>query len=231
MVRLKSLPLAPHRARPVRRPAIRAAAPFASRLVVMVKEPVVGRVKTRLARDVGGVRATAFYRFTSAAVLKRLGRRGPWRTELGVTPDHAIKSTAWPHSIPRRAQGAGDLGARMQRLMDTAPPGPVIVIGTDVPAVKPEHIGAAVKALGSHDAVVGPSPDGGYWLFGLKRRPRIPRPFRSVAWSSRDALAQTLANLSGLNVARIASLADVDEATDLRSAGGAVGRLVLPAVS
>ena len=153
----------PTKARAVRRRVVRATAPYASRLIVMVKEPVAGRVKTRLARDLGPVRAAAFYRTTTSAVLKRLGRQGPWRTELGVTPDRAIKSSAWPSSIPRRAQGSGDLGARMQRLIDTAPPGPVLVIGTDVPAIRPEHIGAAVKALGSHDAVVGPSPDGGYW--------------------------------------------------------------------
>lgn len=231
MVRLASLPLAPHRAKPVRRHAAKAMAPFASRVVVMVKEPMVGRVKTRLAREVGGVRAATFYRVNSAAVLARLTRPGSWLTELGVTPDRAVTSSAWPSSFPRRAQGGGDLGERMQRIMDTAPPGPVIVVGTDVPAVKPTHIQAALKALGSHDAVFGPSPDGGYWLVGLKRRPRVPRAFARVAWSSCEALRQTLANLSGLTVASITSLADVDEGRDLRAAGNAIGRIVLPVVS
>jgi uncharacterized protein len=231
MVRLASLPLPPHRAKPVRRRTVRARAPFASRLVVMVKEPAVGRVKTRLAREVGAVRAAAFYRTTSRAILARIGRRGGWRTELDVTPDSAIASAAWPQGIPRRAQGNGDLGQRMQRVMDLAPPGPVIVIGTDVPTVKSAHIQSAIKALGTHDAVLGPSPDGGFWLVGLKRRPRIPRAFNSVEWSSRDALEQTLANLSGLTVARVAALADVDEACDLVSARSAVGRIVLPAGS
>lgn len=194
----------------------------------MVKEPAVGRVKTRLAREVGGVRAASFYRVNSAALLRRVGQTGRWRTELGVTPDRAVASPVWPSALPRRAQGGGDLGKRMQRVMDSIPPGPVVVIGTDVPAVKPNHIHAALKALGRHDAVVGPSPDGGYWLFGLKRRPRVPRAFGSVAWSSREALTQTLANLSGLSVASIVSLADVDEAQDLNLAGSAVGRIVLP---
>jgi glycosyltransferase A (GT-A) superfamily protein (DUF2064 family) len=56
----------------------------------------------------------------------------------------------------------------------------------------------------------------------------VPRAFASVAWSSPKALEQTLANLSGLNVARIASLPDVDEARDLASVKGTVGRIVLP---
>jgi glycosyltransferase A (GT-A) superfamily protein (DUF2064 family) len=115
--------------------------------------------------------------------------------------------------------------------MDASPPGPVIVIGTDVPSIKSAHIQSAIKALGAHDAVVGPSPDGGYWLVGLKRRPRVPRAFASVEWSSPETLDQTLANLSGLNVARIASLPDVDEARDLASVRDTVGRIVLPAGS
>ena len=194
----------------------------------MVKEPTAGRVKTRLANEVGAVRATAFYRATSRAVLARLSRRGAWCIELGVTPDCAVTSPALPHGFARRAQGNGDLGARMQRLMDVSPPGPLIVIGTDVPTIKSEHIHSAIKALGAHDAVLGPSPDGGYWLVGLKRRPRVPRAFDSVAWSSPAALEQTVANLSGLKVARIASLPDVDEARDLAFVKGAVGRIILP---
>ncbi len=215
----------------MRRRVVRAGAPYAARLVVMLKEPAVGRVKTRLARDVGAVRATNFYRTTSRAVLARIGRRGTWRTELGVTPDCAVASTALPNGFPRRAQGNGDLGARMQRVMDVSPPGPIILIGTDVPSIKSAHIQSAIKALGAHDAVVGPSPDGGYWLVGLKRRPRVPRAFADVQWSSPKTLDQTLANLSGLNVARIASLPDVDEARDLASVKGTVGRIVLPAGS
>ncbi len=231
MMRLASLPLAPHRARPARRRVLRTRTSYAPRLVVMVKEPAAGRVKTRLAREVGAVRAATFYRVTAKAVLARVARRGGWRTELGVTPDTAVASPALPYGFPRRAQGHGDLGKRMQRVMDLAPPGPVIVIGTDVPTVKSSHIQLAIKALGGHDAVVGPSPDGGYWLVGLKRRPRVPRAFDHVAWSSPAALEQTLANLSGLNVARVASLPDVDEARDLVSVKGTVGRIVLPAGS
>ena len=229
MVRLASFPLAPYRASPIHRRTIVARPPFASRLVVMVKEPVAGRVKTRLAREVGTVRATSFYRTTSTALLTRVNRPGRWHTQLAVAPDAAVNSRAW-HNYSRRRQGNGDLGKRMQRILDTEPPGPVVVIGTDVPTVTATHIAAALKSLGSHDAVFGPSPDGGYWLVGFKRRPRIPRAFASVKWSSRDTLAHTLANLSGLSVACIETLADVDEAGDLAEVGNALGRTILPAV-
>lgn len=229
MVRLASLPLAPHRASPINRGTIVASPPFASRLVVMVKEPVAGRVKTRLAREVGTVRATSFYRTTSSALLARVYRPSRWHTHLAVAPDAAVTSRVW-RNCTRRRQGNGDLGKRMQRILDTEPPGPVVVIGTDVPTVTATHIAAALKSLGSHDAVFGPSPDGGYWLVGFKRRPRIPRAFASVKWSSRDTLEHTLANLSGLSVARIETLADVDEASDLAQVGNALGRTILPVV-
>jgi rSAM/selenodomain-associated transferase 1 len=221
-------PLPPHRAKPLRRRVVRSTTPFASRLVVLVREPVLGRVTTRLSSEVGPVRATAFYRAASSAILNRVRRRGAWHTELNVTPDHAVASPAWPSGLPRRPQGNGDLGQRLQRVMDTAPPGPVVVIGTDVPSIKSLHIQAALKALGSHDAVFGPSPDGGYWLVGLKRRPRIPRAFKSIKWSSHDALEQTIANLSGLKVARVATLPHSGEAGNPVSSQGVMGRIVLP---
>jgi glycosyltransferase A (GT-A) superfamily protein (DUF2064 family) len=76
--------------------------------------------------------------------------------------------------------------------------------------------------------VFGPSPDGGYWLVGLKRRPRIPRAFKSIKWSSHDALEQTIANLSGLKVARVATLPHSGEAGNPVSSQGVMGRIVLP---
>ncbi len=100
----------------------------------MVKEPVAGRVKTRLAREVGAVRATSFYRTTSSALLARVYRPSRWHTHLAVAPDAAVTSRAW-RNCTRRRQGNGDLGKRMQRILDTEPPGPVVVIGTDVPTV------------------------------------------------------------------------------------------------
>ncbi len=227
MVRLASLPLPPHRATPIHRRTVVAPPPFALRLVVMVKEPVAGRVKTRLANEVGTVRATSFYRTTSSALLARVSRPGRWNTQLAVAPDAAVTSRAWNNFL-RRRQGKGDLGKRMQRIMDTEPPGPVVVIGTDVPTITATHIAIALRSLGSNDAVFGPSPDGGYWLVGFKRRPRIPRAFASVKWSSRDTLAHTIANLSGLSVACIENLADVDEASDLAKVGNALGRTILP---
>ena len=100
--------------------------------------------------------------------------------------------------------------------MRQSPPGPVVLIGTDIPDLGARHIRAAFHALGDHDAVFGPAADGGYWLVGLRRRTLLRRIFRGVRWSTRHALADTLANLpAGAPVAMLEELADVDGPEDL----------------
>lgn len=181
-------------------------------LVIMAKEPRLGRVKSRLAHDIGPVAALGFYRRMLARTAGRLSRDRRWQTLLAVTPDRAVfKDRSWPIRGIRMSQGGGGLGERMQRIMDVLPPGPVVIIGSDIPGIRPRMIEAAFRALGRHDAVFGPARDGGYWLVGLKRRPRIPRPFDYVRWSTEFALADTRANLTGANIALVDELDDVDD--------------------
>ncbi len=113
-------------------------------------------------------------------------------------------------------QGGGDLGDRMGRVMRAAPTGPVCIIGADIPGITRAHIGRAFRALGNHDAVFGPAPDGGYWLIGLRRTAPPPSTlFQGVRWSSPDALTDTISTLPGLRIAQIDTLRDVDRAADL----------------
>lgn len=183
-------------------------------LVVFAKAPRMGRVKTRLARDIGTVAAWGFFRFALARLLSRVERDPRWRTIVAVAPDTAVHAPIWSSGIMTQPQGLGDLGDRMQRTFDTLPPGPVVIIGADIPGIRPHHIAQAFDALGAHDAVFGTADDGGYWLVGLRRTPRIPRIFKSVRWSSPHALADTTANLKGAKVAYLESLIDVDDGAD-----------------
>jgi len=194
----------------------------------MVKAPVAGRVKTRLAKGIGSARATAFYRAATAAVIARVVRPQQWRTYLAVTPDRAASAPMWPAPCATFGQGGGDLGQRMQRVMERMPPGPVVIIGSDVPGITAAHIGRAFAALKGADAVIGPSSDGGYWLVGLRRRPRIVRLFDGVRWSHPSTLADTLTNAEGLNVAKLEELDDVDDARDYARLNGQNGRRVQP---
>lgn len=209
----------------------RRAAPFCCRLVVMAKVPVAGSVKTRLAREIGVGGAVRFARAMGAALLARVASDPRWQTTIAVAPDCGVTSRAWSFRLPRMPQRGGDLGARMQRILDRSPPGPVVIIGTDVPGIRPQHLAAAFSLLGSHDAVLGPATDGGYWLVGLKRRPHIVRPFAGVRWSGPHALADTLANLVGRSVGYAATLGDVDDAAGFQASARLLGRRVLPAPS
>jgi rSAM/selenodomain-associated transferase 1 len=205
----------------------RRAAPFRCRLVVMAKTPVAGAVKTRLAREVGVAEATRFARHAGAALLGRIGFDPRWQTILAVAPDASIASRCWPHRVSRIRQGGGDLGARMQRIFGSLPPGPALIVGTDVPGITPGHIAQAFRLLGRHDAVFGPAADGGYWLVGSKRRPRVLPIFTGVRWSSPHALADTLANLRGRSVGFVATLRDVDDASGMAVTAAHFGRRIL----
>ncbi|MGD9828624.1 MAG: DUF2064 domain-containing protein [Hyphomicrobiaceae bacterium] len=194
----------------------------------MAKLPVMGNVKTRLAREVGLVRATYFYRHVMGSVVARLSASRRWQTLLAVAPDTAVAGRSWPAGPVRIPQGAGDLGTRMQRLLVCQPPGPVIVVGTDIPALEPRHIAQAFRLLGRHDVVLGPAADGGFHLVGYRRTRRAPRPFGGVRWSSAHTLADTLKNLRGTPVASAAELDDVDDAGSLARVAATAGRRLLP---
>ena len=178
-------------------------------LVLMVKAPRMGQVKTRLGREIGSVAATHFAR-SRIQTLARQMRDPRWQTRLAVSPD--VDDWPWPSALPLQGQGAGDLGARMQRVFDLASPGPVIIIGADIPAITKDHIAQGFRLLGSNQVVFGPAPDGGYWLVGQRRLPKTYQLFEGVRWSHEHTLKDTLANAAGLKVGFLPELEDVDDA-------------------
>lgn len=185
----------------------------------MAKRPEIGRVKTRLARDIGKAEALRFFRSASASLIRRVARDPRWQTVIAVAPDMAAHDRGiWPLDIPRVPQGGGDLGARMGRLFRELPPGPVVIIGADIPGITSAHVASAFAALGNYDAVLGPADDGGYWLVGLRRRPRIAEIFGDVRWSSEHTFDDTAKNIrdQGLSLAIIGTLADIDTGDDFR---------------
>lgn len=192
--------------------------PSQCHLIVFARAPRMGRAKRRLARDIGTVPAWALARAWLAALHRRLGRDPRWTTWLAVTPDAGPMVFRWPGPADRRfGQGTGDLGRRMGRAIAGRPPGLVVLIGSDIPAVRPRHIAKAFDLLAGKDAVFGPTPDGGYWLVGLGRR-RSLDPFAGVRWSSPHTLADSLANLAGRRVAFADTLEDIDDGGALRRA-------------
>ncbi len=199
---------------------------FAPRLIVMAKSPRAGQVKRRLAKGVGQAEAVRFYRACLSHTVMRLCGDARWQTLLAVTPDTNLAAPFWPGGVPHLPQGRGDLGERMQNVFDRLPPGPAIVIGSDIPGIRRHHIAEAFRLLGNADAVLGPAKDGGYWLIGLRRAPRVLRPFACVRWSSPHALADTLKNLSENSFVFAATLSDVDGAETYRVTQAKAQRLI-----
>ncbi len=187
-------------------------------LVILARAPEFGRVKRRLARDIGAVAALGFYRFALARLLRRVGRDPRWRTVLAVTPDRVVRGRQWPAGCRPVPQGRGDLGRRMARALAAAPPGLVVLVGSDIPAIDRGRVAAAFDGLRRADVVFGPADDGGYWLVGCRRGSRpLPADFGPVRWSTAHALADSLAGFArGRRVALVETLADVDDGAGWR---------------
>ncbi len=189
-------------------------------VIVFVKAPLAGRVKTRLGEEVGMGRAAALFRILTERTIAE-AEKGGWRTILAIDPPCAVAGydNLWPPHLQRAPQGAGDLGMRMARALEAAPPGPAVVIGADAPGLRARHLRSAFDALAGAEAVFGPAADGGYWLIGLSRRRSSEAPqglFEGVRWSSAHALTDTLRSLpAGYETAFMETLSDIDEVSDL----------------
>ncbi len=188
-------------------------------LIIFVKAPRPGWVKTRLAESLGPDAACDAYK----RMVKRLLREVEAlpNVQLRFSPDDAESELGrWLRPgwtiLP---QGGGDLGARLSRTFAgsfAAGAARVAIIGSDCPFISVDDIEQAWSALNDHDVVLGPAHDGGYWLVAL----RAPAPviFEDIPWSTGRVLNVTLsrARESGLRVHLLRELRDVDTVEDLR---------------
>ena len=192
-------------------------------LLIFAREPVLGRVKTRLAADIGPAAALAAYRellaLTAAAVAAAQVPATVWLAEaptLSTSPTQPRPE--WP-GLPWRVQPpAESLGERMSQAFAEAfgaGAGRVVIIGTDCPGLTADLLRQAFDLLITHDLVIGPASDGGYYLLGMNNL--HDRLFADKEWSTATVLADTLADAArlGLRVAQLPTLADVDSAQDL----------------
>ncbi len=195
-------------------------APVARRVLVFLKEPVPGRVKTRLAAAIGEADAAAVYRACVEQTLAHLRALQP-HAQLCVDPPEAMaRVQAWVGRGWRLApQQGATLGERLSRATRQAfaeAAQRVVVIGTDSPWIGPADLDDAFRALDEADVVVGPAEDGGYYLLGFAR----PQPalFEGIAWSTPAVFEQTCARAQalGLRVAVLRQGYDVDRVEDLQ---------------
>lgn len=192
-----------------------------TRIIIFAKAPVAGLAKTRL-NPVLGAHGAA--RLAQRMLLHTVAHAMAAQTgtvELCVTPspaDPAWHSLPLPAALHWSAQGEGDLGARMaraaRRTLDAGRP--VLLIGTDCPALDAAVLRTAAQVLRDHDAVLGPSADGGYVLLGLKRFDAAL--FDDVPWSTSAVARTTLERMAraGWGVHQLPPAHDIDLPEDLQ---------------
>jgi len=181
-------------------------------LYIFAKAPIMGRAKTRLARDIGPAHAKRLYRAMTGQVLRQV-QDARWDTVLAITPPSALGAVPDWQGIAQIPQVSGSLSPRLAAVF--ARKGPTLVIGTDCPQVTASDIAAGFQALRNNAAVFGPADDGGFWLMGTNG-PLRPTVFNHVRWSHEDTLADIKARIDG-DIAVLRTLTDVDDLKALQA--------------
>jgi uncharacterized protein len=189
-------------------------------LLVFVKAPRLGAVKTRLGPELDPQRSLALYKAMVEDLLDRLASAAVPDLVLCYDPPEADRLIAdWlGHDRRYCPQLPGDLGARLCGAFSRAFAlgyRRVLIAGSDTPTLGPAAIAEALRGLCDHDHVISPAPDGGYSLIGLNRDQ--PDLFRSIPWSTPGAFEATLASARGLGLSTriLPSMRDVDTFADL----------------
>jgi rSAM/selenodomain-associated transferase 1 len=189
-------------------------------LQVFAREPRPGAVKTRLIPGIGAEAAAAVYHRLLSSTLAAAAGAGAERRELWLDRpprDPAFRQWVSGQVDVLRTQPAGDLGQRMHAafVRGLARADAVVLIGSDCPTLDSGYVDAAFAQLRRHDAVLGPTVDGGYILIGLRQLDR--GLFEDMPWSTPQVAETTRARLrqAGLAWSELAPQRDVDTPADL----------------
>ena len=190
-------------------------------LLVFLRFPRPGKVKTRLAQSLGEKRAAEFYRICADAILSEISQL-PEKVERYIfcadkTDEPEIRRWAGP-GFHFAVQKGEDLGQRLENAFSSVFGNGVqkaVAIASDVPDLSADILNEAIQALDEHDIVIGPCYDGGYYLLGMKKLHN--ELFDGISWSTEQVYRQTLAatGKSGLTVHQLQSLIDIDTEADL----------------
>jgi rSAM/selenodomain-associated transferase 1 len=194
-------------------------------LLIFIKNPVLGRVKTRLAATLGAEAALAAYQ-ELLAYTRAVATRTTCRRRLYYS-DYLPEADEWPADcFEKHLQAGADLGRRMANAFKSAfeaGADRVLIIGSDCPGITPAILAEGFEALRARDFVLGPSTDGGYYLLGMRRFQASL--FEGIAWSSPTVCAETLLRMEALggDCRMLPALTDIDTEADWDAIGGRVG--------
>jgi len=190
-------------------------------LVMFAKFPEQGQVKSRLTKDLGEERATDLYRCFIEDLLLRLSG-GNYRFQIAFYPadkEREIREM-FGHELLYTPQSGEDLGERMKNAFSrcfSEGPRSVVIIGSDIPDLPVWIIEEAFFSLDDHDAVIGPSVDGGYYLIGFRNETFNPDIFAGPIWGTEDVFRQTMTILreTGTLVHVLPPWQDIDNVEDI----------------
>ncbi len=190
-------------------------------ILLFIKAPVKGKVKSRLAASLGEETAAEIYRNFVLDIADTAGETGyplgichfPARMDHSALPWTRTPSLFMP-------QEGRDLGERMENAFRRSfllGFERVVLIGSDIPDLPSLVLREAIDALAGNDTVIGPASDGGYYLIGFNERTFLPDIFHGIAWSTGTVFQETLALLhnAGLTVYQTPRWHDVDTEEDL----------------
>lgn len=186
-------------------------------IIIFVKNPVPGKVKTRLAAAIGNNRALQVYLELTAHTLKAV--ENVLADKYIYFSEEIDDSIAYNALAFRKAVQSGiDLGEKMKNAFSdvlNSVHQKVIVIGTDCPGISPEILQRAFNQLTNTDIVIGPASDGGYYLLGMKAL--HPQLFDNIEWSTSAVLQATIDRCiqTNLRYQLLEELSDIDEEKDL----------------
>ena len=197
----------------------------ALRMAILAKAPVPGLAKTRLAPALGAAGAAALAERLLRHAAAQAAAAAPGRLTLWAAPDatHPVFAQLQrQHGLALAVQPAGDLGARMAHVFATtfaAGAGPLLLMGSDIPALDTATLHRAAATLQAQPAVFVPALDGGYALVGLRalQPGLLAALFDGMTWSTPQVMAQTRQRLAALGVAHaeLPAVSDIDEPADL----------------
>lgn len=194
------------------------------RLIVFLKYPEPGQVKTRLARLIGKEKAASIYRNLVEATFDSVTPLHSHEVDVTIAfepPEKENEIKGWlPGPFEYFPQKGGDLGGRLREAARQAfseGARQVILIGTDTPNLTSDEILEGFDLLEEHNAILGPAWDGGYYLIGMNSFE--PALFQEISWSSPFVLQETVSKLKQLNwsYATLSLKRDVDYVEDLES--------------
>lgn len=190
-------------------------------IIIFLRLPVAGEVKTRLAATIGREKAVEFYQHCAGHIMNEVLKLPNIFTKyiFYSNEKHKNEIVDWCGEAffysPQRGKGLGERMANAFYHVFEHGAENAIIIGTDVPDIKAETIIEAREVLDNEDLVIGPSPDGGYYLLGMKKP--TYQIFKDIPYSSHNTLEKTIeaAEKSALSLKQIQSLSDIDTEEDL----------------